>query len=52
MTGKQRIGCYGTTPDNPTKAPPRKPAVKDSATQVGSPGGAAQQGAGTGMKKG
>lgn len=53
ITGKNRIGCYGTAKDNPTKAPPETPAVKDSATvSVSGGSGRGVMGAGKGMRSG
>lgn len=53
ITGKNRIGCYGTGKDDPTKAPPQTPAIKDTATiAVNGGSGRGTMGAGKGMRSG
>jgi len=53
ITGKNRIECYGIGKDDPTKAPPETPAVKDSATiSVNGGSGRGVMGAGKGMRSG
>lgn len=52
IIGKERIGCYGTSPDTPTKATPRPPARTDQATRGTTSGGGGVKGAGRKMRGG